>query len=253
MAFIGGVVLGESPLNSVQMLWVNLIMDTFAALALATEPPSLELLKDRPYPKDDSIVTAVMWRNVIGQSIFQIAILSVFLFLGKPFLPGVMETNALGVEIYDKSLHFTYVFHTFVFMQAFNEINARKLKPNEYNVFADICNNFMFIFIEVLTIIVQVLLVQYGGEYIKVSSLTLSQHVFCILIGMSSLIIGNYSSNCIALLVKFIPVRLFTFKLDERELTEEEAIKSTQSLLRNRSRSLSRNVMRTPSNFKKDA
>jgi magnesium-transporting ATPase (P-type) len=52
------------------MLWVNLIMDTFAALALATEPPSEDLLNDKPHSKKDSIVTSVMWRNIIGQSIF---------------------------------------------------------------------------------------------------------------------------------------------------------------------------------------
>jgi magnesium-transporting ATPase (P-type) len=66
MAFIGGVVVGESPITSVQMLWVNLIMDTFAALALATEPPSEELLNDHPHGKNDNIVNNVMWRNVLG-------------------------------------------------------------------------------------------------------------------------------------------------------------------------------------------
>jgi Ca2+-transporting ATPase len=52
------------------MLWVNLIMDTFAALALATEPPKADIIKGKPYPKNDSIVTPVMWRNVLGQSFF---------------------------------------------------------------------------------------------------------------------------------------------------------------------------------------
>ena len=70
MALVGGIFLGDSPMNSIQMLWVNLIMDTFAALALATEPPKEDILKGKPYPKNDSIVTPVMWRNVIGQSFF---------------------------------------------------------------------------------------------------------------------------------------------------------------------------------------
>lgn len=65
------------------MLWVNLIMDTFAALALATEPPSEELLDRKPYKRDDIIVTPVMWRNIVGQSLFQIAVLIVILFGGK--------------------------------------------------------------------------------------------------------------------------------------------------------------------------
>lgn len=53
IVFLGGVILGYSPLTSVQMLWVNMIMDTFAALALATEPPSRDLLKEKPYKRDD--------------------------------------------------------------------------------------------------------------------------------------------------------------------------------------------------------
>lgn len=52
------------------MLWVNLIMDTFAALALATEPPKEDIIKGKPYGKTESILNAVMWRNVIGQALF---------------------------------------------------------------------------------------------------------------------------------------------------------------------------------------
>jgi Ca2+ transporting ATPase len=127
IAFVGGVVLGDSPLTPVQLLWVNLIMDTFAALALATEPPEEDLLNEKPHPKDESIVTPCMWRNIIGQAIFQIAILCVILFAGKTFLPGIAElTDPKEIKL----LHYTYVFNTFVFMQVFNEINARKLKPD---------------------------------------------------------------------------------------------------------------------------
>lgn len=66
IVFLGGVVLAEPPLTAVQMLWVNLIMDTLAALALATEPPSEELLNQPPYARNDQIVKAVMWRNIVG-------------------------------------------------------------------------------------------------------------------------------------------------------------------------------------------
>lgn len=65
------------------MLWVNLIMDTFAALALATEPPSKNLLDRKPGTKFNRIVNAVMWRNIFGQSIYQIAVLLTLLFCGK--------------------------------------------------------------------------------------------------------------------------------------------------------------------------
>ena len=66
IVLFGSVILKDSPMNAVQILWVNLIMDTFGALSLATEPPSEEILSRKPYKKDDTIMSAVMWRNIIG-------------------------------------------------------------------------------------------------------------------------------------------------------------------------------------------
>ena len=66
IVFLGGVALSDPPLNSVQMLWVNLIMDTCAALALATEPPNDALLDHPPHARNELIVTGVMWRNITG-------------------------------------------------------------------------------------------------------------------------------------------------------------------------------------------
>jgi P-type Ca2+ transporter type 2B len=83
IVFAGAVIFSEPPLNSVQMLWVNLIMDTFAALALATEPPSTNLLDRQPASKFDKIVNEVMWRNIFGQGIYQIVVLLLLLFCGK--------------------------------------------------------------------------------------------------------------------------------------------------------------------------
>lgn len=82
IVFFGSVVLKDSPLNAVQMLWVNLIMDTFAALALATEPPADDILTRMPYKKDAPIVTQLMWRNVMGHSVYQILVLCIVLFAG---------------------------------------------------------------------------------------------------------------------------------------------------------------------------
>lgn len=72
VAFIGSVTNGESPLTPVQLLWVNLIMDTFAALALATERPTDELLERKPYGRYDNLITRAMWRNIISQAVFQV-------------------------------------------------------------------------------------------------------------------------------------------------------------------------------------
>jgi Ca2+ transporting ATPase len=82
MAFVGGAVLRESPLNPIQMLWVNLIMDTLASLALATEPPTDELLTRKPYSRNESLITANMWKNIICQGLMQIGVLGTILFKG---------------------------------------------------------------------------------------------------------------------------------------------------------------------------
>ena len=82
MAFAGGAFLGESPFNPIQMLWVNLIMDTLASLALATEPPTDELLTKKPYSRNESLITANMWKNIIVQGIWQIIVLGIILFKG---------------------------------------------------------------------------------------------------------------------------------------------------------------------------
>lgn len=81
IVFFGSVILNSSPLTAVQMLWVNLIMDTFAALALATEPPDNSILLRQPQPSSTAITTKVMWRNVIGHSIYQIIVLILVIFV----------------------------------------------------------------------------------------------------------------------------------------------------------------------------
>lgn len=82
IVFSGAAIFAEAPLTAVQMLWVNMIMDTFAALALATEPPAEELMLRNPQSRNEFIVNSVMWRNLLGQSFYQISILLVLLFVG---------------------------------------------------------------------------------------------------------------------------------------------------------------------------
>lgn len=89
IVFFGSVILSDSPLNAVQMLWVNLIMDTLGALALATEPPPESILIRKPYSKHNAIVTQVMWRNVFGHGIYQIIVLLILIFRGPGWLSEV--------------------------------------------------------------------------------------------------------------------------------------------------------------------
>ena len=85
MAFLGSVFLKDSPLTAVQMLWINLIMDTLAALALATDPPNDELLTRMPYSRTEYIINHQMWRNIALNSIYQVIVLTLVLFKGHVF------------------------------------------------------------------------------------------------------------------------------------------------------------------------
>ena len=106
----------ESVLNAVQLLWVNLIMDTFAALALATDPPNRSVLDRKPDRKSAPLITLRMAKMIFGQAICQLAITFVLNF-GGPKL--------LGYDVHDetekKALN-TLVFNTFVWLQIFNEV-----------------------------------------------------------------------------------------------------------------------------------
>ena len=85
LIFVGGAVFGESPLNTIQILWVNLIKNSLASRALAREPPSEDLLKRKPYSKNEDLITSNMWVNIISQGILQIIILGTILFKGSIF------------------------------------------------------------------------------------------------------------------------------------------------------------------------
>ncbi len=191
MTLLGGIILKDSPLNPIQMLWVNLIMDSFASLALATEPPSEDLLKRKPYSKTTSIITNMMKINIVSQSILQITILLIIIFFGD-IMFGVPSDRELEHYTWNANVgyHFTIFFNTFVFLQVFNSINSRKLLKKEANVFVGISNNPMYLVIQLIIVLGQVFLIQFGGRAVRTQPLTLNQHLGCILIGLISLVLG---------------------------------------------------------------
>jgi Ca2+-transporting ATPase len=104
----------SSVLTAVQLLWVNLIMDTLAALALATDPPHDSVLDRKPEPKGSSIISVTMWKMILGQSVYQLAI-TFLLYYGGP--KGILPTEDTPSDDEIKTL----VFNTFVWMQIFNQ------------------------------------------------------------------------------------------------------------------------------------
>jgi Ca2+ transporting ATPase len=131
-----------------------------------------------------------MWLFIISQTVLQVVILLVILFRG-PQIFGVTSSIGIGHKWEPNAFeHYSIFFNVFVFLQIFNEINARKLKNNDFNVFKNFFNNKMFFIIVFVTIVAQLLFVQFGGKYMQLSPLTLTQNIICIAIGMSPLIYG---------------------------------------------------------------
>ncbi|VAI19266.1 unnamed protein product [Triticum turgidum subsp. durum] len=155
---VAAVSSGAVPLNAVELLWVNLIMDTLGALALATEPPTDNLMKRHPVGRREPLVTNIMWRNLFIQALYQITVLLVFNFDGK----RIFHLHNESRECADKMKN-TFVFNAFVFCQIFNEFNARK--PEEKNVLRGVTSNRLFMGIVGITTVLQILIIEFLGKF----------------------------------------------------------------------------------------
>ncbi|TKY60973.1 Calcium-transporting ATPase 12 [Spatholobus suberectus] len=182
--FVAAVSSGKVPLTAVQLLWVNLIMDTLGALALATEQPTNDLMKMPPVGRVEPLITRVMWRNLISQALYQVLVLLILQFKGR--------------SIFDVSekVKNTLIFNAFVLCQVFNEFNARKLEKK--NIFEGLGKNKLFIVIVGLTVALQLVMVEFLKKFANTERLTWEQWGVCVGIAALSWPIG--------LLVKCIPV-----------------------------------------------
>ncbi|XP_018432276.1 PREDICTED: plasma membrane calcium-transporting ATPase 2-like [Nanorana parkeri] len=201
VAFTGACITQDSPLKAVQMLWVNLIMDTFASLALATEPPMESLLLRRPYGRNKPLISRTMMKNILGHAVYQLTIIFTLLFAGETFFDIDSGRNAPLHS--PPSEHYTIVFNTFVMMQLFNEINARKIH-GERNVFENIFKNPIFCAVVVGTFAAQIVIVEFGGKPFSCSSLTLAQWFWCIFIGIGELLWGQFICSVPTSRLKFL-------------------------------------------------
>jgi Ca2+-transporting ATPase len=127
----------------IQLLWVNLIMDTFAAFALATDPTSPVVLERKPNKKADPLFTVNMTKQILGQAVYQITMVLVFHFLGSQIL-GFHHTDDATIQKHHDVIVRTLIFNAFVFMQISNSFNCRRLDRN-LNVFEGMTTNWYFI------------------------------------------------------------------------------------------------------------
>lgn len=187
-AFISACTISDSPLKAVHMLWLNLIMDTLASLALATEMPTDELLQRKPYGRKKSLISRTMIKNIGCHALYQFTILMLLLFK----LPDWWKIESgIGKPInYPPTQHFTIVFNAFVMMTLFNEINSRKVH-GERNVFKNLLSNRMFCIIWCSTFLAQFLIAQFGGNWFSTKALTEYQWLLCLGLGVSELAFGQ--------------------------------------------------------------
>ncbi|XP_051131349.1 calcium-transporting ATPase 10, plasma membrane-type-like [Andrographis paniculata] len=170
---------GDVPLMAVQLLWVNLIMDTLGALALATERPTDHLMRRPPVGRREPLITNVMWRNLLIQALYQVTVLLVLNFQGKNILNLRHETSDHAFKVKN-----TLIFNAFVFCQIFNEFNARK--PDELNVWKGVTKNHLFMGIVSLEVILQVIIIFFLGKFFSTVRLSWQLWLVSIAIGVVS-------------------------------------------------------------------
>lgn len=172
----------ESVLTAVQLLWVNLIMDTLAALALATDPPQDSVLDRLPERKTAPIISITMWKMILGQSVYQLVI-TFLLYFGSATILGYEPTEQTQVN--------TLVFNTFVWMQVFNQWNNRRL-DNNFNILEGLTENWFFISINLIMCGAQVLIIFFGGVAFSISSegQTGQEWAYALVLGFISIPVG---------------------------------------------------------------
>lgn len=167
LSIIGPFVGINSPVTVIQMLWINMVMDTLAGIAFAFEPPLKEYMYEKPKKKNEQIINKYMITQIFGMGL--IGSILCFTFLKLPIFMNIYnDTNTL----------LTAFFGLFIFIDIFNSFNSR---TNHLNVLFNINKNKIFIVVMIFVVLVQILMIYYGGSVFRTNGLTLSQLIITIL------------------------------------------------------------------------
>ena len=262
---IGSILLKASPLKAIQLLWVNMIMDSLASLALATDLPTPKLLNRPPQVKDDFVVSRKMTKHILYMSLFQMIILFIFLFGGEYMIPEPDEKLRFyqyrplidmddstdnknvfpgryyklnGDELYkavidldgidgDDSRHMTFIFNLFIWLQIINMIASRKIH-DELNLCDGFWANPAFLIIWVIIVVVNFLIIQYTGPFFHLhpDGQAIEQHLMCVGVSLSVLLFNA--------LLKVIPddfaPLLGKDSVDERRLAKKQGLAAANAV-----------------------
>ena len=160
LSIIGPFIKIEMPITVIQMLWINMVMDTLAGLAFSFEPPLLEYMKEFPKSKNEKIINNYMLSEILITGLY--SSLLCILFLKLPIINSFYR-----VSIDDKYLY-TAFFGLFIFIDIFNSFNAR---TQRLNILANILKNKFFLLIITFIAVIQIILIYYGGNLFRTSGL----------------------------------------------------------------------------------
>ncbi len=192
---LAGTFMGtESPLTVTQMLWVNLIMDTFAAMALASLPPSEQVMNDKPRNREDFIINRPMWKSIIGVGgIFFLLLLAILYIFEHYDVQSITQIfSFIPQDIHQPTLsakELSMFFTIFVFLQFWNMFNARAFATNRSALNLRGCSEFGIIALVIF--LGQLLIVNIGGEFFNVTPISVTDWVVIILATSSVLWIGE--------------------------------------------------------------
>lgn len=178
----------ESPLTVTQMLWVNLIMDTFAAMALASLPPSESVMREKPRSREAFIINRPMWRSIIGVGgIFFLLLLALLYYFEHTSITSLTQIFSTPVGAYDglTPYELSLFFTIFVFLQFWNMFNARAFETGRSAFHFKGCGGFALIALIIL--VGQILIVTFGGQFFSVCPLKALDWV--IIVGVTSLVL----------------------------------------------------------------
>ena len=171
LSIVGPFIGVETPVTVIQMLWINMIMDTLAGIAFAYEPPLKEYMKEKPKKKDENIINRYMLDEIIFTGLYS-SLLCIF-FLKSPLIHGLYR-----IDITNKYL-MTAFFGLFIFIGIFNCFNAR---TERLNLIANLHKNQAFVFIIGFIVIVQLLLIYFGGDLFRTFGLTFKELIIMIVL-----------------------------------------------------------------------
>lgn len=164
LSIIGPFIGIETPVTVIQMLWINMIMDTLAGIAFSYEAPLKSYMKEPPKPKNEKIMNAYMYSEIIFTGIYS-SLLCIF-FLKNPWITSLYRTDTSNRYI------MTAFFALFIFMGIFNCFNARTPR---LNLLSNLNKNKVFILIIIFIIVVQLYLIYYGGNLFRAYGLSLQE------------------------------------------------------------------------------